>query len=181
MADLPYAWLGDVQTFLDTPEDEILRKLTSFAKETGAPQVLAWDRTLRTLRDELGACLPDAARFALVLEFEVPRSGGRRPDLIILENGTVLVVELMNRVEAEPADIDQVLGYAQELADYHAGCHERLFIPVLIPGGVDREPYEQRGLHVVAPRGWDALIRRLARGNGSRRGEVGAFVQAPYS
>src|SRR5207237_10599016 len=66
MAPSPYAWLGDVQTFLDTPEDEILRKLTSFAKETGAPQVLAWDRTLRTLRDELGACLPDAARFALV-------------------------------------------------------------------------------------------------------------------
>src|SRR5947208_13957074 len=77
MAELPYAWLGDVQAFLDTPEDEILRKLTSFAKETGAPQVLAWDRTLRTLRDELGACLPDAARFALVLEFEVPRSGGQ--------------------------------------------------------------------------------------------------------
>jgi hypothetical protein len=29
MSDLPYAWLGDVQTFLDTPEDEILRKPTS--------------------------------------------------------------------------------------------------------------------------------------------------------
>jgi virulence-associated protein VagC len=181
MAELPYAWLGDVQTFLDTPEDEILRKLTAFAKETGSPQVLAWDRTLRTLRDELGACLPDVARFALVLEFEVPRSGGRRPDLIILENGTVLVVEFKNRVEAEPADIDQVLGYAQELADYHAGCHERLLIPVLIPIGLDREPYEQRGVQVVPPRGLGTLIRKLAKGNGSRRGDARAWVNAPYA
>ena len=181
MSEFPYAWLGDVQTFLDTPEDEILRKLTSFARETGAPQLFAWDRTLRALRDELGACLPDAARFALVLEFEVPRSGGRRPDLIILENGTVLVVEFKNRVEAEPADIDQVLGYAQELADYHAGCHERLLIPVLVPIGLDREPSEQRGVHVVPPRGLGALIRRLAKADGSRRGDARAWVNAAYA
>jgi hypothetical protein len=181
MPELPYAWLGDVQTFLDTPEDEILRKLTSFARETGSPQLFAWDRTLRTLRQELGACLPDAARFALVLEFEVPRSGGRRPDLIILENGTVLVVEFKNRVDAEPADIDQVLGYAQELADYHAGCHERLLVPVLVPIGMDREPFEQRGVHVVPPRGLAALIRKLAKGPGSRRGDAHAWVNAPYA
>jgi Uncharacterized conserved protein (DUF2075) len=181
MAGLPYAWLGDVQTFLDTPEDELLRRLTSFAKETGAPQVFAWDRTLRALRDELGACLPDAARFALVLEFEVPRSGGRRPDLIILENGTVLVIEFKNRVEAEPADIDQVLGYARELADYHAGCHERLLIPVLVPIGLDREPSEQRGVHVVPPSGLADLIRRLAKTNAGRPGDAHAWVNAPYA
>jgi hypothetical protein len=181
MSEFPYAWLGDVQTFLDMPEDELLRELTSFARETGAPQLFAWDRTLRALRDELGACLPDAARFALVLEFEVPRSGGRRPDLIILENGTVLVVEFKNRVEAEPADIDQVLGYAQELADYHAGCHERLLIPVLVPIGMDREPFERRGVHVVPPRGLGALIRRLAKAGGSRRGDARAWVNAPYA
>src|SRR5207237_9722610 len=122
MAELPYAWLGDVQTFLDTPEDEILRKLTSFAKETGAPQVLAWDRTLRTLRDELGACLPDAARFELVLEFEVPRSGGRRPDLIILENGTVLVVIFKNRMIAELADLNHVIGHTTALSAFHDVC-----------------------------------------------------------
>ena len=79
MADLPYAWLGDVETFLETPEDEILRRLTSFARETGAPQLFAWDRTLRTLRDQLSECLPNAARFALVLEFEVPAVAGDVP------------------------------------------------------------------------------------------------------
>src|SRR5438093_7640919 len=181
MTDVPYAWLGDVQTFLDTPEDDILRRLTSFARETGAPQLFAWDRTLRALRDELTTCLPDAARFALVLEFEVPRSGGRRPDLIILENGTVLVVEFKNRVGAEPADIDQVLGYARELADYHAGCHGRHLIPVLVPSDCDREPFEQHGVHVVPPRGLGTLIRKLAKGDGSRRGDARAWVNAPYA
>lgn len=181
MADLPYAWLGDVQTFLDTPEDEILRRLTAFAREVGSPQLFAWDRTLRALRDQLSECLPDAARFALVLEFEVPRSGGRRPDLIVLENGIVLVVEFKNRVAAEAADIDQVLGYVQELADYHAGCRERQLIPVLVPIGLDREPSEQRGVHVVPPRGLGALIRKLAKGHGGRRGDARTWVDAPYA
>jgi hypothetical protein len=98
-----------------------------------------------------------------VLEFEVPRSGGRRPDLIVLENGIVLVVEFKNRVAAEAADIDQVLGYAQELADYHAGCRDRQLVPVLVPIGLDREPSERRGVHVVPPRGLGALIRKLAK------------------
>jgi hypothetical protein len=181
MPELPYAWLGNVQTFLDTPEDEILRELTRFALETGAPQLFAWDRTLRALREQLGTCLPDAAQFALVLEFEVPRSGGRRPDLIVLENGTVLVVEFKNRVDPEPADLDQVLGYTLELADYHAGCHGRDLIPVLVPIGMDREPFEQRGVHVVPPRGLGSLIRRLAKVHRGRRGDAQAWVSAPYS
>src|SRR6266540_1988466 len=122
MPETPYAWLGSVQAFLGSPEEEILRELTRFARETGAPQLFAWDRSLGVLRRELATCLPEAAGFALVLEFELPRSGGRRPDLILLENGTVLVVEFKNRVEAEPADLDQVLGYVRDLENNRRCC-----------------------------------------------------------
>jgi hypothetical protein len=44
MPETPYAWLGSVQAFLGSPEEEILRELTRFARETGAPQLFAWDR-----------------------------------------------------------------------------------------------------------------------------------------
>src|SRR5207245_2543013 len=104
-----------VRSFLETPETEILAALTRFARETGSPQLFAWDRSLGALRRELATCLPQAATFALVLEYELPRSGGRRPDLIVLENGSVLVVEFKNRVEAEAADLDQILGYVRGL------------------------------------------------------------------
>ncbi len=135
MPETPYAWLGDVQAFLGSPEKEMLRELTRFARETGAPRLFAWDRSLGALRRELATCLPEAAGFALVLEFELPRSGGRRPDLILLENGTVLVVEFKNRVEVEPADLDQVLGYVRDLELYHSGCVDDAWFLSLCPSG----------------------------------------------
>ncbi|PYV39437.1 MAG: hypothetical protein DMG09_09170 [Acidobacteria bacterium] len=111
MPETPFAWAGDVRAFLDTPEEELLRELTRFARETGAPQLFAWDRSLGILRRELTQCGAHAERFGLVLEFELHRGGGRRPDLIVLENGIVLVVEFKNRVDPEPADLDQVRTY----------------------------------------------------------------------
>lgn len=180
MPEPPYAWLGDVQTFLETSEEEIFSELTRFARETGAPQLFAWDRSLGVLRRELTTCLPGAAGFALVLEFELPRSGGRRPDLIVLENGIVLVIEFKNRVEGEPADLDQIRGYVRDLEDYHAGCRERRLVPVLVPIGMDRDPFEHDGVRVVPPRGLGALIRQLAEAGGNRRGDARAWVDAPY-
>lgn len=181
MPDATYAWLGDVRTFLDTPEEDILRELTRFARETGAPQLFAWDRSLGVLRRELSGCLPDASGFALVIEFELPRSGGRRPDLIVLENGTVLVVEFKNRVAAEPADIDQIRGYVRDLELYHAGCRGRQLIPVLVPIGMIGAPFDRDGVRVVSPHGLGALIREVSGGSGRRRGDARAWVDAPYA
>ncbi|MCC6740718.1 MAG: hypothetical protein IT452_16875, partial [Planctomycetia bacterium] len=61
MSPSPCAWQGSVSEFLATPEERVLSDLTAFLRETGAPQILAWDRSLRVLRDELRSCLPDAA------------------------------------------------------------------------------------------------------------------------
>ena len=71
MPEAPYAWAGSVAAFLGTPEEDVLRRLTRFARETGAPQMFAWDRSVGALRQELGRALPDAAGFGLVLEFEL--------------------------------------------------------------------------------------------------------------
>lgn len=180
MPETPYAWLGDVTTFLETSDEDILSALTRSARETGAPQLFAWDRSLRVLRHELARCLPTAAGLALILEFELPRSGGRRPDLILLENGTVLVIEFKNRVEPEAADFDQVLGYVRDLEDYHAACRGRQLVPVLVPVGMDREPFQKEGVRVVPPGGLGALIRQLIAVGGQRRADARAWVDAPY-
>ena len=180
MSATPYAWLGDVETFLATPEEDILQALTRFALETGSPQLFAWDRSLRTLRSELAECMPGAAGFALVLEYELPRAGGRRPDLIVLENGIVLVIEFKNRVETESGDIDQVKSYVRDLEDYHSAARGRQLIPVLVPIGMDREPFEQDGVRVVPPRSLGGVIRELAGAGSRRRGDGQAWVNAVY-
>lgn len=180
MSETPYAWLGDVETFLATTEEDILQALTRFARETGSPQLFAWDRSLRTLRSELAQCMPGAAGFALVLEYELPRAGGRRPDLIVLENGIVLVIEFKNRVETEPGDIDQVKSYVRDLEDDHSSARGRQLIPVLVPIGMDREPFARDGVRVVPPRGLGGIIRELAGAGSRRRGDAQAWVNAVY-
>lgn len=180
MPEAPYAWAGTVAAFLETPEEEILQRLTRFARETGAPQLFAWDRSVGALRRELGNCVPAAGGFGLVLEFELHRSGGRRPDLILLENGVVIVVEFKNRVQAEPADLDQVLGYVRNLADYHAGCRGRTLIPVLVPVGMSGEAVDIRGVRVVPPEGLGKLVRELARSGAGKTADATAWTAAPY-
>lgn len=180
MSPSPCAWQGSVSEFLATPEERVLSDLTAFLRETGAPQILAWDRSLRVLRDELRSCLPDAAGFALVLEFELPRSGGRRPDLIVLENGLVLVIEFKNRVAAEPADVAQVKAYVRDLEEYHAACRGKALVPLLVPIGMDGDPETRDGVRIVPSRKLGAVIRELSKGGAGKRGDGDAFVRAPF-
>lgn len=172
--------MGSLGVFLSTPQEAILRDLSRAQREKGTPQILAWDRCLVTLRNELSICLPEAADFSLILEFELPRSGGRRPDLIILENGTVLVIEFKNRVEAEKADIDQVLGYVRDLQNYHAACRERELIPILVPIGWSHDARMYEGVHIVSPRGLAGIVRDFAKKDRRRPADPRAWIAAPY-
>ena len=180
MENLPCAWMGSLLAFLATPEEVILRELSHAGRETGMPQLFAWDRSLVNLREELQVCLPEAADFSLILEFELPRSGGRRPDLIVLENGTVLVIEFKNRVEAEHSDIDQVLGYVRDLRHYHAESRERELIPILIPIGWNREEEIREGVRIVSPKGLAKIIRTFAVKSRRKPSDPSKWIQASY-
>lgn len=180
MREPAYAWAGDVATLVATPDEDLLNALTRFVRETGGPQLLAWHRSIGVLREQFRRCLPDAAGFGLVLEFELPRSGGRRPDLILLENGIVLVVEFKNRVDVEAADLDQVCSYVRDLEDYHAGCQGRCVLPVLIPIGMRDAPFERDGVRVIPPAALGDLVRDLSAGARGRRADVAGWTSAPY-
>lgn len=52
------AWLGDVGTFLATPERDLPRRPEQFTLERGTPQLLAWGRSIGVLCEQLRASLP---------------------------------------------------------------------------------------------------------------------------
>ncbi len=178
---MTYGWAGDVVTFLATPVVEVMRDLSAFVRERGSPQLFAWDRSLSVLREQLSDCMPDASTFALILEYEIPHGGGRRPDLIVLQNGTVLVVEFKNRVLAEQADIDQVKGYTRDLEQYHTGSWQRKLIPVLVPIGMEGETEERDGVHVVPARRLGHLIRGLHGYGCVSRPDARTWADAEYA
>ncbi|MGH7442276.1 MAG: DNA/RNA helicase domain-containing protein, partial [bacterium] len=173
-------WNGSVASFMATPDLDILGSLTRFLRERGAPQLFAWDRSLGALKEAFSQSLPQARDCELVLEYELPLSGGRRPDLIFLNNGTALVIEFKNRVEPEAADLDQVLAYVRELNDYHEASRGKTLVPVLVPIGFQDAERVERGVHITGTRGLARLIREAAAHTRAVPPDSAAWVRSRY-
>ena len=103
-----------------------------------------------------------ASAYTAILEYELPRES-RRPDVIILENGVVVVLELKGKDTPSQADIDQVFCYARDLRSYHAECADRPVHAVLVPTRGDRTPREVDGVTVVGPEGVDRFLLECTR------------------
>lgn len=151
-------WAGYVKDFISKPNEEIVSSLSSFLREEKSEQIFPWDRSISALKENL-VDLKEIYDCALIFEYDYPRSGGKRPDLIFLNNGTVLVIEFKNRVEPETADFDQVLGYVRDLTEYHPIARDKKLIPILIPIGFDRPYYESKGVYVLKPKDLPLFIQ----------------------
>jgi hypothetical protein len=104
-----------------------------------------------------------ARTYTAILEYELPLES-RRIDVVVLENGVVVVVELKGKEQPDQADLDQVMAYARDLRAYHAECHERPVRAVLVPTRAAGPRREVDGVHIVGPEGLDRLLQDLATG-----------------
>ena len=155
-----YGWQSDLPTFYGTQPRVVRLKLEQFIRDAGAEQIRAWrdsipwlQRECRELVDAYGA----AREYTAILEYELPRES-RRPDVIILENGIVVVLELKGKEAPSQADIDQVFCYARDLRSYHVECADRPVHPVLVPTRGGRTPRTIDGVTVVGPEGVDRFL-----------------------
>src|SRR5439155_27143899 len=117
-------WHSDLPTFTVSAPRAICLRLEEFVSDAGPEQVRAWSRSIPWLQRECREVIrrENTARgWDAILEYELPREA-RRPDLIVLESGVVVVLELKGRKAPSQADLDQVFAYARDLRAYHADC-----------------------------------------------------------
>lgn len=70
--------------------------------------------------------------FHLFMEFLIPRMG-RRADAIVFYNGIVFVIEYkVGEVAVSRNALDQVLGYALDLKNFHETSHHIRIVPILV-------------------------------------------------
>jgi len=158
-------WQSDLPGFASASPQVVRISLERFVRDAGAAQRAAWTRDIpwlqRKCRDLIVA--ENAARtYTAILEYELPLES-RRTDVIVLENGVVVVLELKGKERPGQSDVDQVMAYARDLRAYHAECQDRPVHAVLVP---TRAPADHRvldGVHVVGPAGLDGLLLDLAR------------------
>ena len=124
--DQAWGWQSDLPTFYGAEPRVIRFSLERFVRDAGPEQVRAWSTAIPWLQEEcrsLVHCDDSARTYTAILEYELPRES-RRPDVIILENGSILVMELKGKAVPTRADLDQVLeplAARQERAAHRAG------------------------------------------------------------
>lgn len=159
-----FGWQSDLETFSRSEPRVVRLQLEQFVVDASPEQVRAWDQSIPWLQREcreLGVRDTASHEYTAILEYELPRDS-RRPDVIVLERGCAAVLELKGALHASRAALDQALGYARDLAAYHAACAGRRVTPVLLVRGGGREAVIRDGVHVVGPDGLDTLLERLS-------------------
>jgi len=123
------------------------------------------------LRDQL------AAKYVAILEYELPMDL-RRPDVILLIAGAVVVLELKGKVYPSQADLDQVAAYARDLRCYHRECADCPVFPILVPTRAVGYVGCDNGIHIAGPDYLDRLIDQLDRPKGGRPLSAARFLAA---
>lgn len=138
MADEPrarYGWESDFPEFRETPPREVREQIQKFVSDASPEQVRAWDDSIPKLQGEVGEILLRdqlAQRYSAILEYELPMDA-RRPDVILLVRGAVVVLELKGKLHPSQADLDQAAAYARDLRCYHRDCAEVPVHAVVVP------------------------------------------------
>ena len=128
-------WHGSIRQFLDLEPEELLNTLCSaIYKQTYAealiypnesstlPQIRAWQNSIQDLKQQLRP-FQDVNGY-VIFEYEIPRSGGRRPDVLLLLPGEILVLEFKGYDDIKDAEKHQASLYVRDLTEYHSAVQK---------------------------------------------------------
>jgi len=138
-------WSGSIPVFINEESRKIRIALEEFVKDAGNSQIRAWQNSIPQLKSVMEHYLGNRkdGDNGAVLEYALPMEQGRRPDVIVLDNGAVVVLELKGYGIVKQEDLDQVSSYARDLRHYHSMCRDREVIAMLVPLQM-RGEWEQR-------------------------------------
>jgi hypothetical protein len=159
-----YGWQSDLDIFSNSEPRVVRGKLQAFISDASKEQVRAWDDSIPWLQQEcreLTARDVANGKYTAILEYELPRDS-RRPDVVVLQRGSIVVLEIKGHLHASQAAVDQAFGYARDLGAYHAACAGKRVVPILVTRGAARDPIERDGVYVCRPESVDVLIEALS-------------------
>ena len=163
---MTYGWAGSVREFVATDLRSTAHILSEghrahYGDRPSGEQASAWQHELEWLAAALHA-VEGASDWGLILEYELPFEGGRRPDVVVLAGDSILVLEFKERPGVSRADIDQVDAYARDIQDYHSASRNRRVLPILVltSRGALNDTFE--GTPIIGPDFLPATLGELA-------------------
>lgn len=154
-----HGWSGSIRKFLDQPGSLIEESLESHLQgllgfNAAGSQVEAWIEEIEVLKKsfrDLSISKPTCLEWSVVLEFELPLEGGRRPDVIVLGPNKIFVLEFKQDPILQRSSLDQVAAYARDLAEYHSRSHGIEVVPLLVPTRTVDKSEVRDVVNVISP------------------------------
>ncbi|HEY9643476.1 MAG TPA: DNA/RNA helicase domain-containing protein [Coleofasciculaceae cyanobacterium] len=167
---LNYGWMGTLAQFLDLSKSAWMEVLCHsyqqlYRQRSTATQQQAWSDCFEILTAQLAqlAEIRSGSRdWTLIFEYELPREGGRRPDLVMLAAGQILVFEFKQKSSMTAADLDQVAAYARDLRAYHSGSARHPVQAIAVPTRRTQPGEQRQQAYILSPREISTYLTALA-------------------
>jgi hypothetical protein len=162
-AEANHGWDSLFPVFRDAQPRIIRTQLGRFIVDASREQLRAWDDSIPLLQNEVRELCdadPAACECTAILEYELPLES-RRPDVVLLVRGAIVVLELKGKESPSQADLDQAAAYARDLRCYHRACDGKPVHAVVVPTRATGRRGVSDGVHVVGPDALDSLVQDL--------------------
>ncbi|WP_226546044.1 DNA/RNA helicase domain-containing protein [Bacillus thuringiensis] len=123
-----YGWAGTIEQFKQLDVQFFVKQLLDHVYKTNtndskiASQKKAWIDSFNKLQDLFNRFSNLDA--SLIFEYEILRGGGRRPDVLLLINGYLIVLECKSYNNVSPSEYIQTSLYMRDLEHYHSAIQE---------------------------------------------------------
>jgi hypothetical protein len=137
--DEPCGWYGTIQQFLLCPKSEWQNALAAYHQmSVKSPadegQKASWEHSFEILQKELKQLVqlkPDLRDYSILFDYEMPRSKGKRADIIIL-GASVFILAFKENAQIIRADIDAAGAFERDLKRHHPKSHTPDVVPILV-------------------------------------------------
>ncbi len=129
-----YCYADNMKNFMGTEKSAWMREMRSaFKEEIDHPlsqsQIDAWADCYDVLQKELTGNL---SSFNIIFEYVLPYENGRRPDVLLISNEAVIILEFKRKPVVLAEDLDQAADYGRDIREYHYESRDKLVTPMLV-------------------------------------------------
>ena len=151
-----YCYVSTVVDFLKTTQDAWISDMKTgfsdaFSLPLGGVQVAVW----RDCYEVLKAALPEFEElhpnFYLIFEYSLPYQSERRPDVLLVSNEYVLILEFKKKRQALRVDIDQAAAYGRDIREYHFESRDKCVLTYLVLTQADKvNIFSESNVHICS-------------------------------
>lgn len=173
-----YGWQGTIQEFLMLTYDKLEEALMTFVygsmdveqSEEDPAKINSQRRAWKDSFIKLQEILQDFKNTegSVIFEYAILRGSGRRPDVLLLLPGNVLVIECKSYNQVNEAEYVQTSMYVRDLQSYHSTVHEKELTvrgALFLTNSSDEryEPEYDQYIYEVSQAGLKQLITQLVQ------------------